>query len=135
MAEDNWGEKLGAILNNPQAMSQILSIAQSLNHPASPPASSPDAPPQTESPPQPEPPSPPEAAPAPEIDPRLLSAGLRALECYRDPNDPRAALLNALRPFLKSSRSAQLDKAIQIAKLSKMARAALGSLKGGQADV
>lgn len=129
MAEDNWGEKLGAILNNPQAMSQILSIAQSLNHPASPET------PQAESPPQPEPSPPPEAPPAPEIDPRLLSAGLRALECYRDPNDPRAALLNALRPFLKPSRAAQLDKAIQIAKLSKMARAALGSLKGGQADV
>lgn len=129
MAEDNWGEKLGAILNNPQAMSQILSIAQSLNHPASPET------PQAESPPQPEPSPPPEAPPAPEIDPRLLSTGLRALECYRDPNDPRAALLNALRPFLKPSRAAQLDKAIQIAKLSKMARAALGSLKGGQADV
>lgn len=134
MAE--WEEKLGAILNNPQAMSQIMSLAQSLGGkggeaPAQ--AAGPDsageewdgadtAGPDTS------------GAESPSggegLDPRLMEMGLRAMAAYQDGDDRRSALLRALRPFVKPQRYARVDKAIQIAKLSKVVRAALEGWKG-----
>ena len=63
------------------------------------------------------------AAPGLDLDPRLMEAGMRALSVWRDPNDPRAALLQALRPFL-------------VVRLSRTIRAALEGIGGGgKADV
>lgn len=120
MAE--WEEKLGAILNNPQAMSQIMSIAQSLGGKGE------DSAPRRE----PEPPAEEAAAEGEGLDPQLMEMGLRALAAYQDTDDRRGALLQALRPFVKPQRYAKVDKAIQIAKLSKMVRAALKGWKGDQ---
>lgn len=120
MAE--WEEKLGAILNNPQAMSQIMSIAQSLGGKGE------DSVPSRE----PEPPAEEAAAEGEGLDPQLMEMGLRALAAYQDTDDRRGALLQALRPFVKPQRYAKVDKAIQIAKLSKMVRAALKGWKGDQ---
>lgn len=122
-----WEDKLGAILNNPQAMSQIMSIAQSLDG-AQDSQSASDA--QTA---PAEPVSPPAAESADmglELDPKLMEVGMRALAAYRDPNNDRAALLQALRPFVKESRYSKIDKAVQIARLSKVVRAALDGWKG-----
>ena len=143
-----WEEKLGAILNNPQAMSQIMSLAQSLGGQgeaqdtpdtetpsASPEAGAEGAQGQVWTPVDSEP-----AADTPlpglELDPRLMEAGMRALSVWNDPDDPRAALLRALRPFLKEERRGKLDRAIHITRLSKAVRAALDGLQGGvRADV
>lgn len=138
MAE--WEEKLGAILNNPQAMSQIMSLAQSLNGGAQPPEAQPALPEaeagsEAQSEPQDGPDTEPLASLAGELDPRLMEIGMRALAAYRDPNNHQAALLQALRPFVKSQRYAKVDKAIQIARLSKVIRAALDTFKGGKDDV
>lgn len=43
-------------------------------------------------------------------------------------DDKRTALLTALRPFVKEQRYAKLDKAIQIAKLSRLIRSGLDLL-------
>ena len=43
-----------------------------------------------------------------------------------------AALLAALRPFLKEPRREKLDRAIQIARMTRLVRAALQGLKGGE---
>lgn len=127
-----WEEKLGAILNNPQAMSQIMSIAQSLDSgsaasdaPETPPSPEPQAP-GTQSAPQSD------AGPGLELDPRLMEMGMRALSAYQDPNNDRAALLQALRPFVKEARQSKLDKAIQITRLSKVVRVVLDGWKGGE---
>ncbi len=133
-----WEETLGAILNDPQAMSRIMSLAHSLGEPGQgqdadqPPAAPAEAPPPVEDAagPASEQGSP-EAAPPPELDPRLLAAGMRALAVWRDPDDPRAALLRALRPFLAQERQGKLDKAIRIVRLSRTVRAALDGLRGG----
>ncbi len=120
-----WEDKLGAILNNPQAMSQIMSIAQSLDG-AQDGQSAPDA--QVT-------PAEPVSQPADmglELDPKLMEVGMRALAAYRDPNNDRAALLQALRPFVKESRYGKIDKAVQIARLSKVVRAALDGWKGDE---
>lgn len=134
MAE--WEEKLGAILNDPQAMSRIMSLAQSLNGgeqspEALPPAeTAPDAPPAAEV--LPESDGEPLSALAGELDPRLMEVGMRALAAYRDPDNHQAALLQALRPFVKPQRYAKVDKAVRIARLSKVIRAALDTFKGGE---
>lgn len=131
----DFEEKLEGILNNPQAMEQIMSLAKSLGGGSAPSRS----PQQTAQPPQPQPPSqqPDQiqatAAPASgglldglgQLDPRLLSTAARLISQYNNDDDGRTALLQALRPFVKEQRYAKLDKAIQIARLSRMIRMGL----------
>ncbi len=100
-----WEEKLGAILNDPQAMSKIMAIAQSLDggkegaQSAATPEPEPEAAPTSE--PAPEAPAPSAEAPAGlDLDPRLMAAGMQALAAWRGPDDSRTALLQALRPFV-----------------------------------
>lgn len=141
-------EKLEGILGNPQAMAQIMSLAQSLNlGGTSPPETSEpqhdDAPPPAEPATPPVQPSPaPSASPAAagssvsglgsllgglsSLDPKMLSAAAGLMGQFSSGNDDqRVALLNALRPFVKEQRYAKLDKAIQIAKLSRLIRSGL----------
>lgn len=143
-------DKLSAILGNPQAMGQIMSLAQSLGGGSS----SDGGAPQGE-----RPAAAPEAsgsAPAGQgsgqqgpdlsallgslagggegsggLDPRLLTLAARVMQEYNTEDDGRTALLNALRPYVKEKRYAKLDKAIQIAKLSRLIRVALDVFKGG----
>lgn len=124
-----WEEKLGAILNNPQAMSQIMSIAQSLGG-DQPPEQTPQGEGEDTQPTE-VPSSPTEDAPA--LDPAVMEAGLRALSVWQDRSDPRSTLLQALRPFLREERQAKVDKAVRIVRMSKAVRAALEGLQGGGA--
>lgn len=109
----DFEEKLESILNNPQAMGQIMSLAQSLGASSSPPE------------------APPMDTPSPlsdsgfQLDPRLLTGIASLLSQYNHNDDQRVALLQALKPFVKEKRYAKLDKAIQITKFSRMARMAL----------
>lgn len=109
----DFEEKLESILNNPQAMQQIMSLAQSFGGNASPTGASTAV----------EQPSSPLTADG-QIDPQMLSGIISLLGQYNSNDDQRVALLTALRPFLKEKRYAKIDKAIQIAKLSRMARSA-----------
>lgn len=119
-------DKLGAILSNQDAMSQIMALAQSLGGAdrAAPP------PPESQTPPE-------SAAPAGgdilsalgSVDPRLISMAMRLAGEYNSNNDSRAALLEALRPFVREERYAKLDKAIQISKLTRVIRIALDSFR------
>lgn len=118
----DFEEKLESILNNPQAMSQIMSLAQSLGGSAEP-----SAPPPTQ-------PSPPPEEPGLQLDPQMLTGLFSLLNQYNSGDDQRVALLNALRPFIKEQRQAKIDKAIQIAKLSRMARMALELFRSKEDD-
>ena len=137
-------EKLENILGNPQAMAQIMSLAQSLNQggsaasagdsarsqpqPAAPTGSAPSAPAMAASSQS--------TAPAGDggglgsllggLDPNMLSAAAGLLGQFNSGDDDRrVALLTALRPFVKEQRYARLDRAIQIAKLSRLIRSGL----------
>ncbi|MCI9367677.1 MAG: hypothetical protein HFF19_05285 [Oscillospiraceae bacterium] len=142
-------EKLEGILGNPQAMAQIMSLAQSLNSGGAAQQSNSEPPPdgQPSSAPAPSPPSSPEAQPsssaaAPSLgglggllgglnslDPQMLSAAANLMGQFTSgEDDKRTALLTALRPFVKEQRYAKLDKAIQIAKLSRLIRSGLDLL-------
>lgn len=151
-------EKLENILGNPQAMAQIMSLAQSLDlggqsqsqaqAPAQPQASVQDQG-QPSSPPHPS-----EDAPAPpaaptssgagaggllgalgSLDPGTLSAAAQLMgQFVSGEDDKRTALLNALRPFVKEQRYAKLDKAIQIAKMSRLIRSGLELFRARKED-
>ena len=146
-------EKLENILGNPQAMAQIMSLAQSLNQ-SGPAASAGDG---AQAQPQPaaaggEAPSAPAAAPTPSpvpskspegglgsllggLDPNMLSAAAGLLGQFNGGDDDRrVALLTALRPFVREQRYARLDKAIQIARLSRLIRSGLDLFRSGQSN-
>ena len=134
-------EKLENILGNPQAMSQIMALAQSLNQsgPATPAGdgaqAQPSVPvdagalPSTPANPQPKAPTGAEGGLGSllgGLDPNMLSAAAGLLGQFNGGDDDRrVALLTALRPFVKEQRYARLDKAIQIARLSRLIRSGL----------
>lgn len=102
-------EKLGAILNNPQMMQQIMSMASSLS------ASQPS---QQESP-QPEP-------KMPDFDPAMLQK-VMGLAGQLGIDHHQKTLLHALRPYLTDGRIKKLEKAMRAAKLANLASSALNS--------
>ena len=74
-------------------------------------------------------------AAAGKIDPAMLSGMVELLREYNRSDDRKTALLLALRPFLKEERWARVDRAVQIARLSRVIRAAFRMLGGGEAGV
>lgn len=124
-------DKLNSILSNQEAMGQIMALAQSLGGSKQP------SPPEGEQPAQEQPAPPPESASIPGLDPRLMQMGMRLLQEYNRTDDRNAALLAALRPFVKEERYAKMDRAVQIAKLSRVIRVLLDLLKenGGNSHV
>lgn len=103
-------EKLGAILNNPQMMQQIMTLAQSLGQS---PAGSQTAPKE-------------ELSPMPQIDLGMMQkfsglAGQSGID--RD----QQALLKALSPYLSRDRVSKLERAMRAAKMAKLASAFLNS--------
>ena len=172
---DDFSDKLNAVLGNPEAMGQIMSIAQALSGGGgggAPPAqeSAPDLPaPQVQAPAPVQNPQPQmdlsgimsmlgslggggtgggSAAPSGggtdplaalgNLDPRLIQTGMRLLSEYNSTDDRKTALLMALRPFVKEERFAKVDRAVQIARLSRVIRVALHVFKdsgGGTEDV
>lgn len=123
-------EKLNAILGDPQAMGQIMALARSLGGQGGAEAGkeAPEREPEQHSQ------EPPLFSPE-ELDPRLLQMGMRVLREYQREDERKTALLTALRPFVKEERYANLDRAIQIARLSRLIRAALEELGRGEGRV
>lgn len=135
----DFEEKLNAILNDPEAMGQIASIAKSLSGESKGESESQteDIQSQRETPPLEDTDwssllgllggngedSTPLSALA-GLDPRLLQAGIRLFSEYSAADDRKVALLTALKPFVKPERYAKVDRAVQIAKLARVIRVA-----------
>ena len=102
---DQMEEKLGAILNNPQMMQQIMSMAQSLGQQNT----------QKEVP-----------SSLPNLDPKLLGQ-LSGLAKQNQTSSEEQALLQALCPYLRSDRIHKLEKAMRAAKMAKFASGFLNS--------
>ena len=136
MAE--FEEKLNALLSDPGAMGQILSIAKALTSEGG--ASGEEISPSSVSPQaeqdlkEPSPPLGEALPPLGDLDPKLVQTALRLFSAYNDSDDRRTALLSALRPFLKEERLAKMERAVQIAKLSRVARLAFHILKDSGED-
>ncbi len=134
----DFEDTLGSILGDPDAMAKIMSLAQSIGGtPAS----------AEENVPSPPVPAPTVAeSPPPDlsslmgvlgnIDPQLIQTGLQLYTEFSQGEDERVALLLALRPFLKEARQTKLDRAIQIARLTRLLRVGFRLFQGrGNDDV
>ena len=106
---DDIESKLGAILGDPQMMSQIMSMAQQLG------ATVPQQPPPMPPPPQ-----------NPEFDIGSLTK-IASLASAAGINQNEQALLCALGPYLSNERICKLEKAMRAAKLANIASSFLGS--------
>ena len=155
---EDFEEKLNAILASPEAMGQIMSLANSLSGqtgeaqaeqnaqtgqaapagqvtpvaPAAPVAPAgqagqvaPVAPAGQAGPAAPVAQASPLAL-LQNLDPALLGTATRLFQAYQRQDDDKAALLRALRPFLRQERQARLERAIQLTRLSRVLRTALG---------
>lgn len=141
-------QQLQAILGDNEAMGQIAALARALSGGQTPPAQSPQG-----QAPQPEPPlegeflpvEAPAEPPLPdlsalmgalgEVDPKLIQFALGLLSEYSAKDDEKAALLAALKPFLKAERLEKMEKAEKIARLSRVVRSAIAMLKEGEGHV
>ncbi len=108
---DDMEEKLGAILNNPQMMQQIMSMAQGFQD-----SSKKGPPPKQESP---------RESGIPELDLGTIQK-ISKLARQSTPDKREQALLRALGAYLTKDRIGRLEKAMKAAKLAKVASAALG---------
>lgn len=110
-------EKLNAILNDPQAMGQILTVAKALSGQDEENGASieTDVPADSSSDP---------LSALGQLDPKLVQLGMRLLSDYSMGDDRKTALLEALKPFLRPERQAKVDQAVRIARLTKVIRTA-----------
>lgn len=141
-------QQLNAILSDPSAMEQIFSLAQSIT------GGTPGQPPPSASPPaRQDAESPPPSFDLSglsaviqgltgggggtggamdllkDLDPHVIEKAISLYSSYGAADEQRLALLSALRPFLKEERRGQLDRAIQIARFSRLARVGLALWK------
>ena len=130
-------EQLNSILGNQEAMNQIMSLARSLSG-EQPPK---EAAPALESPAEGETTYVPVGETSPDLsamlgklDPKLIQVGMDVIRQVQNTEDRNAALLNALRPFRREERRARLDRALQIARMARLVRVALGSLGGKEGE-
>ena len=122
-------EKLNSILGDQQAMGQIMALAQSLGK-----QSSSDQE-EKDTAPEPAEDAPPDLSQLMgNLDPKMVQLGMRLMREYQQDDGQNTALLQALRPYLREGRRGRLDKAVQIAKMSRLLRVALGSLGGKGED-
>ena len=104
---DDFENKLGQILGNPEMMGKIMAMAQSFGAQEAPP----------EPPPQPE---------LPEIDFATIQK-LTGLLGKAGVDSEQKALLSALSPYISQNRIHKLEKAMRAAKLAGVATTFLGS--------
>lgn len=132
----DFEEKLNQILSNPQAMEQIMSLANSIAGPPGQGGQGDDSPPPEQSAPS--------SAPMGALgglgdllsglDAGAMGKVIELFSVYQQQGDEKAQLLAALRPFLRPERQSRLEQAIRITRLGRVIRTALGMMQGG-ADV
>ena len=139
-----FDDKLNSILSNPDAMAQIMQLAQSLS-------GGPEGGGTAGGPPPPPPqPSGPSAGPGPQqtqasppsggnplsglaggLDPQLLLRFLPLIQELGGQQDSNARqLLYALRPYLKPERQEKVERALQLARLFHLGRKFLAGWEG-----
>ena len=112
----DFSEMLNGILSNPQAMQQMMALAQSLGlqgqggqpQQAAPPAPPPQQHPQVQQQFQ-------------QPDPAQLLQGFLQLSKQMGGDDRQLARFQALKPFVRPERAEKLDRAIQVARISRLA--------------
>ncbi len=124
---NDWEEKLNTLLSDPDAMSQVVNMAQALSQQM---GGAPNSGGEHTNPPPP-----PErggtASPFDGIDPDLLARLIPVVQQMNRPESSEsAAFLYALRPFLKPSRRDKVDRAVQLARVIHLAKTFLNTREG-----
>ena len=131
MAE--FDEKLNSLLSNPEAMAQIMQMAQSLS------GGQAQQPVQPPPPPPMQPPQPPSGGDilsslsglTGSMDPTMLTKLLPLIQELGSQNDSNARqLLYALRPYLKQDRQEKIERALQLARLFHLGKKFLAGWEG-----
>ena len=129
-------EKLNAILGNQEAMDQIMALARSLSGQERTAGAAPSEGEQ-------EPETAPQAAAAPppelsellgQLDPEAVRVGLSVVRQVREGEDKNAALLAALRPFVREERRGRLDRALELVRTTRVLRAVLEAMGRGRRE-
>ena len=130
MAE--FDDKLNSILSNPDAMAQIMQLAQSLGgDTSSPPSPSPSPPPASSNQPSGDNGASLLSSLAGGIDPAMLTKLLPLVRELGGKQDSNArALLYALRPYLKEDRQEKVERALQLARLFHLGKTLLAQWEG-----
>lgn len=108
---DDLSNKINQILNDPEQLQQVMELAKTMGL----------SPPQEGSEPN--------TASMMEAMPEMLSGISHLLQQSQQLNEKQEALFQALRPYLKPGRQMKLDRALQLARLSHIAEAAIRSQK------
>ena len=134
MAE--FDDKLNSLLSNPEAMAQIMQMAQSLSGGQA--QQVPQAPPQQPSPPPVQQAASPGGNPLAALsgltggmDTAMLTKLLPLIQELGSQNDSNARqLLYALRPYLKPDRQEKIERALQLARLFHLGKKFLSGWEG-----
>ena len=117
---NDWEEKLNALLSDPEAMAQVVGMAQTLSQQLG--GGAPQSEPQRGG-------NPLEMLGS--IDPALLMRLIPALrQLNRSESSEASAFLCALRPFLKPSRRDKVERACQLARIIHLAKTFLTTQEG-----
>ncbi|MCD7843404.1 MAG: hypothetical protein LUG17_02110 [Clostridiales bacterium] len=128
---DDFEEKLNSILSSPEAMGQIMSLASSIAGKPEGEGNTPTE--ETEAPQTGGSPAAEGEAPLnllQNLDPAMVQRLMGLYREYTRGGDEKTALLQAMRPFLREERQERLDKAVRIARFSRVIRAALEQFRG-----
>ena len=111
-------DRLNSILNDPDQLGKIADMAKSLMGGGEEPAPA-QSPPPTQSPPV-----------FDGLDPAMLKNMTRVLSGLEGQDDDKMALLDALKPFLAEKRRNKMERAMNLAKMARMAELAFGAFGG-----
>lgn len=129
---NEWEEKLNTLLSDPDAMSQVVNMAQALSAQMG--GSAPQGEGNAAPPPQNASPPPDAGNPFSQlgsIDPELLQRLIPVIKQMNRPESSEtSAFLYALRPFLKPSRRDKVDRAVQLARMIHLAKTFFNSQEG-----
>lgn len=117
----DFENKLNEILSSPESLEQIMNLARSLSGGE---ADNSEKEVKQESPKSQSP-----FEPLSGIDPRIMGMLGSALKEFSAPSE-NAALISAIKPYLKQDRREKVEKAIQIAKLAKIAKNVIPDIGG-----
>lgn len=117
-------DKLNSILSSPEQMQKIMDMAKQLS----------SSQPHSDTDPAAEATNEDDSSPG-GLDPKLLSMVTRLMRAYSSTSDEKADVLRALRPYLRTERQEAIDRAVEFARLAKLARLALSEFSGGDGHV
>lgn len=110
---DGFEDKLNDILSSPESMNQILALVKSLEGGGTAETGGENKPHQP--------------LQIPSLDPKMMKLLTQVMSEYGK-DDGTVAALYAIKPFLKEDKQERIDKAMEMAKLARLAKLAIGGL-------